>query len=131
MAEGVRVDRWLWSVRAFKTRTAATDAAAAGRVSIGGDVVKPARRVQVGDRVEVSGERARVLVVQRLVDKRVGAAAAAECYLDESPPPPPRDPFGTVDADHGRRDRGSGRPTKRDRRRIDDLRGRDGDDRAW
>lgn len=124
-AEAVRVDRWLWAVRVTKTRTAATDAAAAGRVVVNGDVVKPARRVGVGDRVEVRTDRGtRVLVVSAVIDRRVGASIAATCYRDESPPPAPRDPFGTVDVDHAIRERGTGRPTKRDRRRIDDLRGR-------
>ena len=126
VADGVRIDRWLWSVRAFKTRTAATDAASAGRVTVNGEVVKPARRVQEDDRVEIRGERHRVLVVRRLIDKRVGASVAVECYIDQSPPPPERDPFGTIDDVHGQRERGAGRPTKRDRRRIDGLRGREG-----
>lgn len=61
------------------------------------------------------------MVVERTIAKRVGAAIAAECYVDHSPPPPERE----VDDVFAVRDRGAGRPTKRDRRKIDRLRGRD------
>lgn len=91
-------------------------------MTVNGKPVKPATRVTVGDRVEaLVGRRRRVVVVQRLIVKRVGAAIAVECYLDESPPPPERD---ELEAAFGVRDRGAGRPTKRDRRRIDRVRGR-------
>ncbi len=64
--------------------------------------------------------RERVVVVQKVITKRVGALVAAECYIDNSPPPPPREETVAVAA----RDRGTGRPTKRERRRIDKLLGR-------
>ncbi|MPY93483.1 MAG: RNA-binding S4 domain-containing protein, partial [Acidimicrobiia bacterium] len=82
-AERVRVDRWLWSVRAFKTRTDATAACTAGHVRVGGATVKPAHRVGVGDEVEARrGERALRFRVVRPVEKRVGASVAAACYED-------------------------------------------------
>ncbi len=91
-------------------------------MTVNGSPVKPATRLAVGDRVEaLLGQRRRVVVVERLIAKRVGASIAAECYVDESPPPPERDEFAPLFAV---RDRGAGRPTKRDRRRIDRLRGR-------
>jgi ribosome-associated heat shock protein Hsp15 len=116
-----RVDRWLWAVRLFKTRTAATDACRRGRVRVNETPVKPATPVRVGDRVEVviHGHR-RVLEVARVVDTRVGAPIAAACLVDHSPPHPPADPPVPVFD----RDRGTGRPTKRDRRRLDRLRRR-------
>ena len=80
-----------------------------------------AGRVRPGDRVEIHlDHRERILEVVRVIDKRVGAPVAAECLVDHSPPPPPRDPLapGAV------RDAGAGRPTKRDRRRLDRIRGR-------
>ncbi|MDY7102036.1 MAG: RNA-binding S4 domain-containing protein [Actinomycetota bacterium] len=126
-SEGVRVDKWLWAVRLFKTRTAANDACESGRVSIDGDVVKAARRVRVGDRVHVRRtDRETVVEVVGLLEKRVSAPKAAEAYIDHSPPPPPRvdDLFGTPLS--GVRDRGTGRPTKRDRRQLDRLRDRRG-----
>jgi ribosome-associated heat shock protein Hsp15 len=88
---------------------------------VNGKVAKPASPVKVGDRVEAFvHDRRRDLEVTALIVKRVGAAAAVECYVDHSPPPPERDDaLGAF-----RRDRGTGRPTKRDRRQLDRLRGR-------
>jgi ribosome-associated heat shock protein Hsp15 len=115
-----RVDRWLWAVRVTRTRSLATDACRGGHVRVNGAPAKPATTVRPGDRVEalVNGRR-RVLEVVRLIDKRVGAPLAAECYLDRTPPP---DRVG--DPAVFARDRGAGRPTKRDRRRLDRLRTR-------
>jgi ribosome-associated heat shock protein Hsp15 len=116
-----RVDQWLWAVRVFKTRSLATAACRGGHVRINGTAAKPARPVRLGDRVEVhAGDRDRVLEVVRLIDRRVSAPIAAECIIDHSPPPPPREYVAPL----FRRDPGSGRPTKRDRRRIDRLRNR-------
>lgn len=116
----VRVDQWLWAVRLYKTRTAATDACKGGHVKVNGTGAKAATSVKVGDRVETNLHgRDRVLEVVRLLDKRVGAAIAAECLVDHSPPPPERD-----ELDLFSRERGAGRPTKRDRRQIDRFRPR-------
>lgn len=117
--ESTRVDRWIWAVRLYPSRSAATAACAAGHVRVNGTAAKPAAPVRPGDRVEarVAGPRLRVVEVVRIIDKRVGAPIAAECLVDHSPPPPPRD--GPVFA----RDRGAGRPTKRERRELDRLRG--------
>lgn len=115
-----RVDAWTWSVRLFKTRSAAASACRGGHVKINGATAKPAQYVVPGDEVRVwAGGRERIVEVARLVSKRVGAPAAAECYVDRSPPPPPKELFAAVPV----RDRGAGRPTKRDRREIDRLRG--------
>ncbi len=120
----VRVDKWLWSVRVYKSRSGANDACTSGRVRVNGEVAKPATKLKLGDRVDVRRkDRNLVLVVQQLLEKRVGAALAAEAYDDQSPPPPERQPSPHPDAfvDLGRRDRGAGRPTKRDRRQIEKL----------
>lgn len=115
----VRVDLWLWAVRLYKTRSAAAAACRGGHVEVNGRPAKAATPVHAGDRVEARTERQlRVVEVVRAVDKRVGAPIAAECFSDHSPPPRPRE------AAFGRRDAGTGRPTKRDRRQIDRLRGR-------
>jgi ribosome-associated heat shock protein Hsp15 len=116
-----RVDAWLWAVRVTRTRSAATEACRGGHVRVNGSPAKAATTVRVGDRVEarVAG-RQRVLEVVRLIDKRVGAPVAVECYEDHSPPPPSRDDAPETFA----RDRGAGRPTKRDRRRLDSFRSR-------
>ncbi len=116
---GTRVDKWLWSVRLFKTRAAATDACQGGHVKVNGATAKPATPVRVGDRVEAFAHgRPRIFEVVKLIDKRVGAPAAAECIVDHSPPPPPKDEFLPVFP----RLPGAGRPTKRDRRRLDQFR---------
>ena len=115
--ESTRVDKWLWGVRVYKTRSAATGACTAGHVEVGGTTAKPATTVRVGDRVQarVGGGRVLVLEVVRVIDKRVGAPVAATCLIDHSPPPPPADRVAPA----GVRDRGSGRPTKRERRQLD------------
>lgn len=82
---------------------------------------KPSTTVRPGDTVSARiGDRERVLEVVRVIDKRVGAPFAAECVVDHSPQPESREAFSPVLA----RDRSAGRPTKRDRRQIDHLRGR-------
>jgi ribosome-associated heat shock protein Hsp15 len=114
------VDSWIWSVRLAKTRSAASGACRAGHVRVNGVRVKPAHAVRAGDEVRLRGERERVVIIQQVITKRVGAAEAAACYIDNSPPPPPREEAVPVAA----RDRGAGRPTKRERRSIDKLLGR-------
>lgn len=117
----VRVDKWLWAVRVFRTRTDATAACRGGHVKVGGVTAKPATTVGPGDRVEVRvHHRDRVLEVVEPIEKRVGAAVAAGCLVDHSEPAPEWDFLAPV----ARRDRGAGRPTKRDRREIDRLRDR-------
>jgi ribosome-associated heat shock protein Hsp15 len=114
-----RVDAWLWSIRVCSTRSEATAACRGGHVKVNGTAAKAAQQLKVGDRVTCFvHERHRDLEVVRLISKRVGAPVATTCYVDHSPPPPARDPsmpvvFGV-----------SGRPTKRDRRSLDRLRGR-------
>ncbi len=115
----VRVDVWLWAVRVFKTRSAATAACRAGHVRIDGTSVKAAQPVRPGQRVTVRRPgHEQVLEVVRLLVKRVGPPVAATAYVDHSPPPP-----APLHAAVPRRDRGAGRPTKKDRREMDRLRG--------
>ncbi|MGH9099797.1 MAG: RNA-binding S4 domain-containing protein [Acidimicrobiales bacterium] len=115
--EPARVDRWLWAVRVFKTRAEATGACKGGHVRVNDAVAKPATRVRPGDRVaaHVHG-RDRLLEVVNPIGTRVGASQAITCFLDHTPPVPAREdaPFA--------RTSGSGRPTKRDRRKLDRLR---------
>jgi ribosome-associated heat shock protein Hsp15 len=121
--ESTRVDRWLWAVRLYKTRSAAAEACRGGHVRVNGARVKPAAPVRVGDTVRArAGDRERVVEVARLIEARVGAPAAAECLVDRSPPPPPREAVSPV----WQRERGAGRPSKRERRQIDRARGRGG-----
>ena len=118
----VRVDSWLWAIRIYKTRSAATTACRAGHVRIGGERTKAAQTVKPGDevRVRMSGFD-RILIVKQTLSKRVGAPVAVTAYEDRTPP---REPSAML----AMRDRGAGRPTKRERREIDRLRGRDPQD---
>ena len=116
-----RVDRWVWAVRIFKTRSAATSACRGGHVRVNGRPAKPATSVRVGDKVEAKvGQRLRIVEVARVIDTRVGAPIAAECLVDHSPPEPARAAVPPVPT----REPGAGRPTKKDRRRLDRSRGR-------
>lgn len=117
----VRVDAWLWAVRQYKTRSAATAACRAGHVRVNGERAKAAQQVRPGDelRVRVNGFDRR-LIVRRTIVKRVSAPLAATALDDLTPPPPPRTEQAIVPV----RDRGAGRPTKRERRDLDRLRGR-------
>lgn len=119
--EATRVDRWIWAVRLYKTRSAASDACHGGHVRVNEKPAKPATKVKAGDRVEAHVDhRDLILEVVRIIEKRVGASVAAECFVDHSPPLPERD----LVAPAFTRERGSGRPTKRDRRTLDRHRGR-------
>lgn len=119
-ATHVRVDAWLWGVRMYRTRSAATAACRAGHVRLNGQPAKASQSVKVGDTVRVRQPgRERILEVTGLLAKRVGAPEAVRHYLDHSPEPVPRELLSVP-----RRDRGAGRPTKRDRRLLDQLRQR-------
>jgi ribosome-associated heat shock protein Hsp15 len=115
-----RVDSWTWAVRLFRTRSLATASCRAGHVRVNGERAKSAQPVRIGDEVRVrSAGFDRVFVVSRIVTKRVGASVAAECFIDQTPPPPPREEVALTPV----RERGAGRPTKRERRDIEKLRG--------
>jgi len=116
----VRIDKWLWAARMFKTRSAASDACAAGHVKIAGDSVKSSKTVKPGDRIDVvTPGGPRNLEVVALGDRRGPAEFALTLYVDHTPPPPPKEEreFEPI------RDAGAGRPTKRDLRELRRLRG--------
>src|SRR3954462_3057021 len=116
--ESTRVDRWLWAVRLTKTRPDAAAACRGGHVRVNDKPAKPATPVQAGDEVRARvHDTTRMVEVVRVIQKRVGAADAATCFIDRTPAPPPEAAIPV-----GRRDRGAGRPTKRDRRVLDRLR---------
>jgi len=120
MVASIRIDKWLWAARAFKTRSLAADACDGGKVDINGDAAKPAKPVRAGDRVEITTPVGRrILKVIALSDRRGPAPAARALYENLTPPAPPRarqpkPPY---------RPPGAGRPTKRERRLTDRLRG--------
>lgn len=116
----MRVDAWLWAVRVTKSRSAATALCKAGHVKVAGDTAKPSQLVRPGMEVRVvTGHGTRILVVKQLLVKRVSAPLATAAYDDLTPAPPPREERSVF----AQRDRGAGRPTKRDRREIERLRG--------
>lgn len=116
--ESTRLDRWLWSVRLTKTRSDAAAACRGGHVRVNDKPAKPATPVKVGDTVRARvADRTRIVEVVQVIEKRVGAPQAALCYVDNTPVVQP----GTA-IPVARRDRGTGRPTKRDRRALEEWR---------
>jgi ribosome-associated heat shock protein Hsp15 len=116
-----RIDKWLWHARVVRTRSAAAALAASGHVRVNGQRIDAASRaVRVGDVVTVALDRAvRVLKVRDFADRRGGAQAAQGLYEDLAP----ATPAAPLKNSLLERDRGTGRPTKRDRRELDRLRG--------
>jgi ribosome-associated heat shock protein Hsp15 len=118
----VRVDAWVWAVRLAKTRSQATAAVKAGHVRVNDAPTKPAQAVSIGDtvRVRLHGFE-KIYRVTGLASRRGSATEAARLFEDLTPPPPPK----AERPSDVTRERGAGRPTKRDRREIDRLRGRE------
>ena len=125
MENKVRIDKWLWSVRIFKSRTIATDACKGGKVKIAGIAVKPSHMIVEGDVVAVKKEgfTFEYRAIQ-LIEKRVGAPIAATCYEDVTPAAEKNKYeawFANATPTSEKRERGSGRPTKKERREIDKM----------
>ncbi|MBL7803186.1 MAG: RNA-binding S4 domain-containing protein [Saprospiraceae bacterium] len=121
----VRIDKWLWSVRIYKSRTLATDACKAGKIKLGEIQAKPAQLVGPGDEVTVrkDGFNFQFRVVQA-IEKRVGAPIAVTCYEDLTPPEERNKYqvwFIQSNANTEKREKGAGRPTKKERREIDEF----------
>lgn len=115
----VRVDKWLQVARVFKTRTQATQACKLGRVRINGESAKPHRNLSVEDRIEVKqGDWARILVVKALRGKTVPKSEARTLYEDLTPPRP-KDERKRIIKTSVFREKGKGRPTKKERRQIE------------
>jgi ribosome-associated heat shock protein Hsp15 len=117
-ADRQRIDKWLWHARVVKTRTLAQELAVSGHVRLNGVRIDAASRpVKLGDTLTIALEnRVRVLEVKGFAERRGSATVASTLFDDHSPPPPERpEPVATGP----RRDPGTGRPTKRDRRMLD------------
>ncbi len=127
MAEKIRIDKWLWSVRIFKSRTLATDTCKSGKVKVEGEPVKPSYLLQVGEHVAVKKNGFNFeFKVLALLEKRVGAPQAQECYEDltaEEELNKFNDWF-VGKAPVERRERGAGRPTKKERRELEQFKRR-------
>ena len=117
----IRLDRWLWAARFYKSRSLAHAACGGGKVHVNGQAAKPSRAVRVEDRLHLTlGEWRREVVVRALSERRGPALEARTLYDDLSPPPPPR---ANRPPPPAARAPGLGRPTKRERRQVDRLRG--------
>jgi ribosome-associated heat shock protein Hsp15 len=116
----VRIDKWLWAVRVFKTRSLATDACRNGRVTIAGQPVKPSREVRIGETIVVQkDEMTRTFKVLGLLEQRVGAPIAKQFVEDLTPPSEFQKKRETKFLPPMYRQKGAGRPTIKDRRALD------------
>lgn len=117
--ENVRIDKWLWSVRIFKTRSMATDACNAGKVKLNGTNVKPSKNIKEGEVFVVHiGQLEKTIQVVDAPKNRVGAQLVPQ-YCTDLTPPEEYERVKMLNMRFERRDRGEGRPTKRDRRQIE------------
>ena len=120
--EKLRIDKYLWAIRAFKTRSLATEACKAGRVKLNGTNIKPSHEVRVGEVYHVSkGPDRKVLKVTGLLESRVDAKTAVNFYEDITPVEQTQAFKTMFNSPVLKRDRGAGRPTKKDRRDIGNL----------
>jgi ribosome-associated heat shock protein Hsp15 len=120
----VRIDKWLWAVRVYKTRSQATEACRQGRVSIGGRVVKPSRDARIDDIISAkTGDLTRTVKVLKTLEQRVGAQAAKEFAEDLTPPSEYEKRREPVLQPLFYRPKGTGRPTKKDRRQMEKFGG--------
>lgn len=116
----VRLDRWLWATRVYKTRALAVEACRGGKVRIEGEKAKPSHRVKIGETIVAQTEAMKMtVVVKALLDKRVGAKRVEE-FLEDLTPPEERELKRVSMAQVIlKRERGTGRPTKKDRRKME------------
>jgi ribosome-associated heat shock protein Hsp15 len=121
----LRIDKWLWAVRIFKTRSQATAACRKGRVMIGHNPVKPSRVLKINDIVEVKRPPVNYSYrVKGLLAKRLSARRIVE-YVENITPPEELNKLSQRDTFFIKRDKGTGRPTKKERRVIERLTGRE------
>ena len=125
MAKSVRIDKYLWAVRLYKTRTLSTEACRKGRVSMDDMPAKPSRTVTAGDVIEV--KKMPVVYSYRVkdpIEKRVGAKIVDQ-FVEDITPQEELHKLDMQDDFFIKRDRGAGRPTKKERRLLDDIADRD------
>jgi ribosome-associated heat shock protein Hsp15 len=120
--EAIRLDKYLWAVRLYKTRSLATDACRTGHIRMNGQPLKPSHEIKVGEVYELTIEQLhKVIEVKELLGNRVGAKLVENYMIDRTP----QEEYDRIQFirqySFEKRDRGSGRPTKRDRREIEDF----------
>lgn len=129
----IRIDKWLWSIRIFKSRTLATDACKGGKVKVAGLSVKPSYQLAEGEIVMVKKNGFNFeFRAKTLIEKRVGAAIAVTCYEDVTAAEEKNkyaEWFLNTSPSTEKRERGTGRPTKKERREMDFF--KDGDAYDW
>ncbi|HYQ56813.1 MAG TPA: S4 domain-containing protein [Draconibacterium sp.] len=122
MTQGIRIDKWLWAVRIFKTRSQATEACKKGHVTIEDLPVKASREVHVGEVIKVrKSPITKSFKVLALTGKRMGAKLVADFIKDVTPPEELELLEMQKNMRWSNRDKGTGRPTKKDRRDLDDF----------
>jgi ribosome-associated heat shock protein Hsp15 len=120
--EDVRIDKYLWSIRVFKTRSEATDACKGGKIRVNGADIKPSKAVKAGDVIVArKGAVAYTYKVLELIDKRQGAKLVPRYAENQTPEEELAKLRAPVETFFLKRDRGAGRPTKKDRRQMDSL----------
>jgi ribosome-associated heat shock protein Hsp15 len=126
LESSVRIDKWLWAARFFKTRSAAQQAVEGGKVKLNGERVKPSKEVKAGDRLMIHiGAYEWILTVARLSDKRGPATAARMLYAEDEESRVRRDEQAALRRFAGNpSSEREGRPTKRERRQLERWRGR-------
>ena len=118
----VRIDKYLWSIRVFKTRSEATDACKGGRIRVNGADTKPSKMVKVGDTIVArKGAVTYTYKVLDLIDKRQGAKLVPNYAENQTPPEELAKLRAPIETFFLKRDRGAGRPTKKDRRQMEAL----------
>lgn len=121
MSDSIRADKWLWAVRFFKTRALAGEVLGDGKVRRNGHILKRSSSIQPGDELEipfVEGPGVREILVKEIIEKRVGAPVAQACYEDRTKP----EVFEALKAwQIAKQEAAKGRPTKKDRRAIDQI----------
>ena len=122
MMDAVRVDKYLWAIRVFKTRTEATDACKGSKITVNGADIKPSKEVRAGDVIQVrKGAVHYTFKVLAPLEKRIGAKDVARFAENLTPESEMAKLHAPVETFFVKRDRGAGRPTKKDRRQMDEL----------
>lgn len=120
--EKLRIDKYLWAIRIFKTRSLATDACKAGRVKLDQQSLKPSYVVKVGDTFHIQKDQQKKIVkVVELLERRLDASSVQKYFEDLSPKDETPRHYSVFTSPVLKRERGTGRPTKKERREIDDI----------
>ena len=125
MSIKVRIDKWLWAIRIYKTRSLANEACQSGKVKINEARIKPSRIIQIGDRITIQkGYIKHDFEVKGLIEKRVSATLAQQNYIDNTPEEEKVKQNTKLFIPQYKREKGAGRPTKKERREFDKMMGK-------